>query len=55
MAIVWTVDKDNIARMRIVKVGRQSGERVEILAGLADADRLIVNGVEKVTEGARVE
>lgn len=52
---VWTVDKDNSARMRIVKAGRQAGERVEILSGLSDGDRVIVTGVEKVTEGARVE
>lgn len=55
MSVVWTVDKDNRARMRIVKAGRQSGERVEILAGLADADRVVVTGADKVTEGARVE
>ena len=52
---VWVVEKDNNARMRIVKAGRQIAERVEILAGLADGDRVIVSGVEKVTEGARVE
>lgn len=55
MAVVWTVDKESIARMRIVKVGRQTGERVEILSGLTEADRVVVTGAEKVTEGARVE
>lgn len=52
---VWAVDKENSAHMRIVKVGRQTGERVEILAGLSEGDRVVVAGVEKVTEGARVE
>jgi RND family efflux transporter MFP subunit len=52
---VWTVDKDNSVRMRIVKVGRESGERVEILSGLSDGDRVVVTGALKVTEGARVE
>ncbi|MFZ4856227.1 MAG: efflux RND transporter periplasmic adaptor subunit [Desulfuromonadaceae bacterium] len=52
---VWSLDKGNIARMRIVKVGRQTGERVEILSGLSDGDRVVVSGVEKVAEGARVE
>jgi RND family efflux transporter MFP subunit len=55
MTVVWTVDKENIARLRIVKVGRQTDERVEILSGLTDADRVVVSGAEKVTEGARVE
>lgn len=55
MAVVWTVDKENIARMRIVKIGRQTGERVEILAGLTDDERVVVTGAETVTEGAKVE
>ncbi len=52
---VWTLDKGNSARMRIVKVGRQSGDRLEILSGLSDGDRVVVNGAEKITEGSRVE
>ncbi len=52
---VWTVDKDNIVRMRIVKVGRVTGERVEILSGLSDGDRLVVTGAQKVSEGSKVE
>ena len=55
LTLVWTVDKENIARMRIVKAGRQNGERLEILSGLSDGDRVVVTGVEKVIEGARVE
>ncbi len=55
LTIVWTVDKENIARMRIVKVGRESGERVEILSGLSEGDRVVVTGAEKVTEAAKVE
>ncbi len=52
---VWTVDKENIARMRIVKVGRQAGDRVEILSGLSEGDRVVITGVEKITEAAKVE
>ena len=55
LTIVWAVDKESIVRMRIVKTGRVTGERVEILAGLSDGDRVVVAGGEKVTEGARVE
>lgn len=55
LTIVWTVDKDNSARMRIVKAGRQTGERVEVLSGLSEGDRVIITGVENVTEGAKVE
>ena len=52
---VWALGKENTAHMRIVKVGRDTGERVEILSGLSEGDRIVVSGVEKVTEGARVE
>ncbi len=52
---VWVVDKENIARMRLVKVGKNSGERVEVLSGLSDSERVVVNGAEKVVEGAKIE
>ena len=52
---VWAVNGENIARMRIVKVGRETGERVEILSGLSEGDRVVVTGALKVTEGSRVE
>lgn len=52
---VWAVDSGNIAHMRIIKVGRQIGERTEVLSGLSDGDRVVVTGVEKVTEAAKVE
>jgi RND family efflux transporter MFP subunit len=52
---VWVVDKDNIARMRLVKKGKSTGERVEILSGLSDGERVVVSGVEKVADGARIQ
>lgn len=52
---VWTVDTGNIARMRLVKVGKTVGDRFEILSGLSDGERVVVSGVEKITEGAKVE
>lgn len=55
LTYVWTLDKENIAHMRIVRVGRQTGERIEILSGLSEGDRVVAAGAEKVTEGARVE
>jgi multidrug efflux system membrane fusion protein len=52
---VWAVDSRNIARMRLVKPGDTYGDHVEILAGLSDGDRVVVGGMEKVTDGARIE
>jgi RND family efflux transporter MFP subunit len=52
---VWVVDKDNVARMRLVKIGKTVGDRVEILSGLSDGERVVTSGAEKVSEGRRVE
>ena len=51
---VWVVDKGNIARMRLVKVGKPVGDRVEILSGLSDGERVVVSGSEKIKEGVQV-
>lgn len=55
MTSVWALDKNNIARMRIVRIGRMIGERVEVLSGLSEGDRVVAAGAEKVSEGVRVE
>jgi RND family efflux transporter MFP subunit len=52
---VWVVDSANIARMRLVKPGKTVGERVEILSGLTPGERIVVKGMEKVTDGVKVE
>jgi RND family efflux transporter MFP subunit len=51
---VWVVDKGNIARMRLVKVGKKVGDRVEILSGLSDGERVVVSGSEIINEGVKV-
>ena len=52
---VWAVDKESIARMRLIKTGKTVGDRVEILSGLSDGEKVVVGGVELVSEGAKVE
>jgi RND family efflux transporter MFP subunit len=52
---VWVVDNGNVARLRLVKAGRVVGERVEILAGLSAGERVVTDGVDKVSDGAKVE
>lgn len=55
LTCVWVLDKEKIAKMRIVKTGKTLGERVEILSGLSDGERVVSGGPEKVSEGAKVE
>ena len=52
---LWVVDSKEIARMRLVKTGRRIGDRIEVLAGLSDGERIVTKGVEKVIDGAKVE
>lgn len=52
---VWVVGKDRIARMRLIKPGQVVGELVEIGAGLTAGESVVVSGVEKVTDGARIQ
>jgi hypothetical protein len=52
---VWAVDRQNIARMRLVKPGNTFENRIEILAGLVDGERIVTGGAENVIDGARVE
>jgi multidrug efflux system membrane fusion protein len=52
---VWVVGKDNVVGMRLVKAGQLVAGRVEILSGLSAGERIVVSGVEKVVDGARVE
>jgi membrane fusion protein (multidrug efflux system) len=52
---VWTVGSDNKVTQTTVKVGGQLGEDVLILDGLKPGDRIVVEGLQKVKEGAPVE
>jgi RND family efflux transporter MFP subunit len=51
---VLTVDSSNILRLRLIKTGKQYGDQFEVLSGLNDGDRIVVEGIEKVKEGDRV-
>jgi len=52
---VYVVDSTNIARLRLIQVGKSYGERVEVLAGLRDGEQILVEGLEKVQDGCRIE
>ena len=52
---VYVVDSTNIARLRLIQAGKSYGERVEVLAGLRDGEQILVEGLEKVQDGCRVE
>jgi RND family efflux transporter MFP subunit len=52
---VWIVSKEGIARLRLVKLGRPLGDRVEVVSGLSAGERIVTLGAEKVSDGVKVE
>lgn len=52
---IYVVDAQNVARLRLVTAGPRRAERVEILSGLDPGERVVVEGVEGVIDGGRVE
>jgi membrane fusion protein (multidrug efflux system) len=49
------VVEDGKAFERAVETGMRTDQAVEIVRGLAAGDRVVVSGLERVTDGAAVE
>jgi membrane fusion protein, multidrug efflux system len=52
---VWVIAPDNQASQRPVTVGKQVGEKLLILDGLKPGERIVVEGLQKVRDGAPVK
>ncbi len=52
---VYVVGSDRVARFRLVTTGEVRDRSVEILSGLTPGEQVVVEGVERVTDGAIVE
>jgi RND family efflux transporter MFP subunit len=53
---VFTVDaRDNVARLSVITVGAEFGDRVEVLSGIEDGARVALSPIDKLSDGARVE
>jgi len=52
---VFAVDSSQVLHLRLIKTGKQYGDQLEVLSGLNDGDRIVVEGTERVREGDRVE
>ena len=51
---VYLVNTDNTVAVRPVTLGPGSGDRVAVRSGLALGDRVVVDGADKLREGAKV-
>ena len=52
---VWVISPDDKATQRAIKVGDPVAGGVLILEGLKSGDRIVVEGLQKVREGAAVK
>lgn len=52
---VYAVGPDNVASLRYVTLGRKVGDRVEVLSGLAEGDRVVTDPGERDLAGKRIE
>jgi len=51
---VYLVNGDSTVSVRPVKLGVTEGDRVEVLSGLAPGDRIVVDGADKLRDGAKI-
>jgi multidrug efflux system membrane fusion protein len=54
-AYVYVVKPDKVVQMRRVQLGPSEGATVAVRSGVTDREALVVDGAEKVQDGARVE
>ena len=53
-AFVYRIDDQSIARRIAVRTGLQLGDKLEILEGLLEGDRVVVNGLINMQDGQAV-
>jgi membrane fusion protein, multidrug efflux system len=54
LAGVFVVDQSGVARLRFVKTGRTTGDRVEMLSGVNEGEEIVTEGVASLRDGSRV-
>jgi multidrug efflux system membrane fusion protein len=52
---VYVVKSDNTANLRPATFGVSEGERIEVTSGLTPGDLVVVDGADRLREGAKVE
>jgi multidrug efflux pump subunit AcrA (membrane-fusion protein) len=48
---VYAVDTKDIVSYRLLRIGKNFGDSVEVLSGLVPGDRIIVAGLERAVDG----
>jgi multidrug efflux system membrane fusion protein len=51
---VYLINPDNTVSVRPVQLGVTAGDRVEVRSGLVPGDRIVIDGADKLRDGARI-
>jgi membrane fusion protein, multidrug efflux system len=51
---VYLINADSTVSVRPVKLGVTEGDRVEVLSGLTPGERIVIDGADKLRDGAKV-
>ena len=51
---VYLINADSTVSVRPVKLGVTDGDRVEVTTGLAPGDRIVIDGADKLRDGAKI-
>jgi multidrug efflux system membrane fusion protein len=51
---VYLINADSTVSVRPVKLGATEGDRVEVLSGVQAGDRVVIDGADKLREGAKI-
>jgi multidrug efflux system membrane fusion protein len=51
---VYLVNDDSTVSVRPIKLGVTEGDRVEVLSGLTPGDRIVIDGADKLRDGAKI-
>ena len=55
LEIVFAVTTDHHAQVRLVRSGKSSDNRIEILAGLSEGERVVTSGSDQLSDGDSLE
>jgi multidrug efflux system membrane fusion protein len=51
---VYLVNADSTVSVRSVQLGVTEGDRVEVISGLTSGDRIVIDGADKLRDGAKI-
>ncbi len=52
---VYAVDNENVISYRLIRTGKTYQDKVEVLSGLSNGDKIITVGIEKAIDGGKIK